>query len=106
MAIKNLELDDVREKSFLRVLIFGHSYCLSSNSTEFNAEHERTYPFPCHIGSTILTFRDIYLHIIVQKKKFYFSPLQYLNSEARRKRFSQKKQLFTIKQHSVSTCST
>ena len=67
MAIKNLELDDVREKSFLRVLIFGHSYCLSSNSTEFNAEHERTCPFPCHIGCSIPRFRDIYLHVIVQK---------------------------------------
>ena len=71
MAIKIyilIELDGVREKSFLRELVFGHPYCSSSNSIEFNAEHETTYAFPCHIGSSILTFRDMYLHVIMQKQ--------------------------------------
>ena len=48
-----IALDGVREKSFLRALVFGHPYCSSINSTEFNAEHENTCPFPCHIGSSI-----------------------------------------------------
>ena len=66
-----LELDGVREKSFLGVLVFRHPYCLSSNSTEFNADHENTCPFPCYISSFIQTFRDIYLHVIVQKTFFF-----------------------------------
>ena len=33
--------------------MFKHLYCSSINSIEFNVEHENTYPFPCHIGSTI-----------------------------------------------------
>ena len=73
MAIKShilKELDGVREKSFLGELVFGHPHCSSSNNTKFNAEHENTCPFPSHIGSSIPTFRDIDLHIIVQKKMF------------------------------------
>ena len=65
MAIKNYILI---EKSFLGELVFGHPYCSSSNSIEFNAEHETTYPFPCHIGSSIPIFRDMYLHVIMQKQ--------------------------------------
>ena len=47
------ELDGVREKSFLGVLVFGYPYCLGINSTEFSVEHENTYPFPCYIGSSM-----------------------------------------------------
>ena len=64
------ELDGIREKSFLGKLVFGHPHCSSSNSTESNAERENTCPFPSHIDSSIPTFRDIYLHVIVQKKFF------------------------------------
>ena len=73
MAIKSyilIEVDGVKEKSFLRFLMFGHPYCSSSNSTEFNAEHENTFLFPCHVGSSIPTFRDMYLHVILKKKIF------------------------------------
>ena len=62
-----LEKNGVREKSFLGVL-FGYSYCSSINSTEFNVERGNAYPFPCHIGSSIRTFQDLYLHVIVPKK--------------------------------------
>ena len=48
-----LEKNGVGEKSFLEELVFGHPYCLSINSTEFNVEHENTCPLPCHIGSSI-----------------------------------------------------
>ena len=48
-----LEKDGVREKSFLGALVFGHSYCSSINSTEFNVEHKKTCPFPCHTGRPI-----------------------------------------------------
>ena len=70
MAIKIyilIELDGVKEKSFLGVLVFGHPYCSSNNSTEFNDEHENTCLFPCHIGSSIPTFRDMYSHVILEK---------------------------------------
>ena len=58
MAVKSyilIDLDWVREKwnwkkLFLGVLVFGDSWCFSSNSTEFNAEQENTCPFPYHIG--------------------------------------------------------
>ena len=63
-----LERNGFREKSFLGVLVFGHSHCSSINSTQFNVEHENACSFPCHIGSSILTFRDMYLHVVVQKK--------------------------------------
>ena len=49
----------LRGKSFLGVLVFGHPYCSGSNRTEFNAEHEYTCSFPCHIDSSIPTFRDV-----------------------------------------------
>ena len=65
MAIKSYILI---EKSFLRVLVFGHPYCSSSNSTEFSTGHETTCPFPCHIGSYIPKSRDIHLHVIVREK--------------------------------------
>ena len=57
-------------KSFLAVLVFWHPYCSSINSTHFNFEHENTFSFPCHIGSSILLFRDMYLHVIVRKEIF------------------------------------
>ena len=60
MTIKNytlIELDGVKEKSILGVLVFGPN-CQSSDSTEFNAEHENTSLYPCHIGGSIPTFRD------------------------------------------------
>ena len=55
-----LEKNEVREKSFLEVLVFGHSYCSSINVTEFNTEHENTCSFPCYIGTSILTFRGMH----------------------------------------------
>ena len=61
-----LEKNGDGEKSFLGVLVFGHPYCLSINSSEFNVEHENTCSFPCHIGISIPTFRDIIA--IVRKK--------------------------------------
>ena len=59
-----LEKNGVRKKSFLGVLVFGHPYCSSINSTVFNVEHENTCPFHCHIGSSI---NNISGHVI----KFY-----------------------------------
>ena len=56
-----LEKNGVREKSFLGVLVFGHPYCSSINSTQFNIELENTCSFPCHIGSSNPTFWDMYL---------------------------------------------
>ena len=49
--------------------MFVHPYCLNIDSTHFNVEHENTCLFPCHIGSSILTFRDMYLHVIVRENK-------------------------------------
>ena len=63
-----LEKIGIREKSFLGILVFGHPYCSSINITEINVEHENTCSFPCHIRTFIPTFRDMYLHAIVQKK--------------------------------------
>ena len=63
-----MEKNGVREKSFLKVLVFGHPYCSGINSTQFNSEHENTCSIPCHIDSPILTFWDMYLHVIVWKK--------------------------------------
>ena len=47
--------------------MFGHPYSSSINSTQFNVEHENRCLFPCHIGSSIPTFRDMYLHVLVRK---------------------------------------
>ena len=63
-----LEKKGVREKSFLGVLVFVDPYCSSINSIQFNVEHENTCSFRCHIGSSIPVFRDMYLHVIMQKK--------------------------------------
>ena len=63
-----LEKNGIREKLFLEVLVFGHPYCSSINITHFDVEHKNTCSFPCHIGSSIPTFRDMYLHVIVRKK--------------------------------------
>ena len=62
-----LEKNEVKEKSFLGVLVFGHPYCSSINSTEFNVP-QNACPFPCHIGSSIPTSRNLYFHAIVPKK--------------------------------------
>ena len=64
-----LEKNGVREESFLGIM-FGHPYYSSSNSTEFNAGHESTYLLPCHVGSSIPAFRDMYLRVTVRKKIF------------------------------------
>ena len=116
LLIDQLELqkNGVREKSFVGVLVFGHPLCSSKNSTEFNAEHETTWPFPCHIASNIPAFWDMQLHAIVRKISFYnflymylkyvrnnsyknlffsFSSLQYLNSKTIWKCFSQKEKV-------------
>ena len=53
--------------------MFGHPYCSSIDSTHFNVEHENTCSFLCHIGSSILTFRDMYLHVIVRKKNCFIT---------------------------------
>ena len=66
-----LEKNGVRKKSFLGVLVFEHPYCSSINSSQFNVEHENTCSFPRHLGSSIPTFRGMYLHVIVRKKLFY-----------------------------------
>ena len=63
-----LEKNEVREKLFFGVLVFGYPYCSSINSTQFNVEHENTCSLPCHIGISIPTFGDMYLHVIVRKK--------------------------------------
>ena len=67
-----LEKNGVREKSFLGVLVFGHPYCSSINSTQFTVEHENTCSFPCHLGSSVPTFGDMYLHVVTCEKKNFF----------------------------------
>ena len=78
MAIKSfilVESDGVKwelkKNNFLGVRGLGHPYCSSSNNTENSTECESTCPFHCEIGSSIPTFRDMHLHVIVQKKLFY-----------------------------------
>ena len=66
-----LEKHGVRVKSFLGVPVFGHPYCSSINSTQFNVQHENSCSFDCHIGSSIPTFQDMYLHVIVRKKNCF-----------------------------------
>ena len=115
-----LERNGVREKSFLGVLVFGHPYCSSINSTEFNVEHKNTCPFPCHIGRSIdnisghlLTCNcankncfiifcikfTIYKKIHIFQKNsfknlfFHFSSLRYLNRVTTWKSFSQKRKV-------------
>ena len=63
-----LEKNEVREKSFLGVLVFNNPHCSSINSTQFNVEHENACSFSFHLDSSIPTFRDMYLHVIVRKK--------------------------------------
>ena len=65
------EKNGIREKIFLGVLVFGHPYCSSIDSTHFNVEHENTCSFPYPIDSSILTFRDMYFHVIVRKKSCF-----------------------------------
>ena len=121
MAIKSyilIELDGVREKSFLGVLVFGHLYFPSINSTEFNVEHKNTCPFLCHIGSsinnisgqvitcncakkncliifcikfTIYKKNSNFSKELLQKYFFHLSSLWYPNRETSWKRFSPKK---------------
>ena len=55
-----LEKNGVREKLFWGVLVSGHPYCSSINSTQFNVEQGNTCSFLCHIGSSIPIFRDMY----------------------------------------------
>ena len=74
-----LEKNGVREKSFLGVLVFGHPYCSSTDSTQFNVQHENTCSFPCHIGSSFPTFRDMYLHVTMPKKKVFYNFLYKIN---------------------------
>ena len=65
-----LEKNGVKEKSILGALVFAHPYCSNSNRTEFNAEHENTCPFPCYIGTSIPTYRGMYVHEIERKSFF------------------------------------
>ena len=65
-----LKKNGVREKSLLGILVFRHPCCSSSHSNDFNAEHENTCPFPCHLGRSIPTFQEMYLHSIVRNKLF------------------------------------
>ena len=114
-----LEKNGVRKKSFLGVLVFGHSCCLSINSTEFNVEYKQTCPFYCHIGSSINNIsghvltcncaKKIVLQFFVlnspyiNRSKFFertaikisfsFSSLGYLNRESAWKSFSQKRKV-------------
>ena len=55
-----LEKNGVREKLFWGVLVSGHPYCSSINSTQFNVEQGNTCSFLCHIGSSIPIFWDMY----------------------------------------------
>ena len=54
-----IELDGVRKKSLLGVLVFRHPYCSRSNSTEFNAEQENACPFSFQISIFLLTYFNI-----------------------------------------------
>ena len=45
--------------------------CSSISSTQFNVERENTCSFPCHIGSSIPSFRDMCLHVTVRKKNCF-----------------------------------
>ena len=56
-----LQKNGVAEKSFLGVLVFGHPYCSSKDSTKFNAEHKNICQFSCHIGSNIPAFSIFFL---------------------------------------------
>ena len=47
--------------------------CWSINSTDFNVERENTISFPCHVGSSIPSFRDMYLHVTVREKKLFYN---------------------------------
>ena len=59
---------ELKKNHFLGALVFGHSCCSSSNSTENSTEHEGICPFPCQRDSSIPAFRDMHLHVIEQKK--------------------------------------
>ena len=53
VELEELERNGIRKKPFWGVLVFGHPYCWSINSAEFNVERENTCPFHCHIRSSI-----------------------------------------------------
>ena len=79
MAIKSyilLELNGAGEKWSQRKIIFGGTsvwapYCSSTDSTQFNFEHENTCSIACHIGSSFPTFQDMCLHVTVRKKNCF-----------------------------------
>ena len=53
--------------------MFGHPYCSSINSTEFNVEHENICPFHCHIGSSINNISGDVLTCNCAKKKLFYN---------------------------------
>ena len=66
------KLHIIRAKwSWRKMELEKNPYCSIIKCTYFNVEHENTCFFPCNIGSSIPTFRDMYLHVTVQKKLFY-----------------------------------
>ena len=50
-------------KFFLRVQALGQF----KNNTGFNTDHKSIFTFISHIGSSISTFRDVNLHLIIWK---------------------------------------
>ena len=65
--LSKFKLSGDREKSFL-----DDRYCLSNFKTALgftHTEHENTCPFPPQIGSSISTFRGMYLYSAI---KFLF----------------------------------
>ena len=91
-----LEKNGVREKSFLGVLVFGHPYCSSTDSTQFNFEHENTCSIACHIGSSFPTFQDMCLHVTVRKKKLFYNFLYKIHHIYKKIKFLRKTTLKTV----------
>ena len=54
----------IEKKSFLGAQVFGHPYSTSIFKTALGLDHGNTCPFLSHIGSSIPTFRGMYLHLV------------------------------------------
>ena len=60
------------------------------NDIGFHTEHENKRSVPSHIGRSIATFRDMYLHLIMRRKKLhnYFYKVHQQKSTATKISFS------------------
>ena len=60
------------------------------NGIGFHTEHENKRSVPSHIGRSITTFRDMYLHLIVRRKNLhnYFYKVHQQKSTATKISFS------------------